>query len=162
VTFFRQMGGTLGVAVFLSLLFSRLPIDIGNAFRSAGLGTPPFDVDAALSDTTSVDSAPAVAVHAFRVGFSDSIDLVFLIAAGVVAVGFFVLLFLPQLELSNKSGIQARQEAAGGTATGDPTEGDDAVRAAGAAAPTSVGPAQGPAAGDGTAGDGVRGVGPRN
>jgi EmrB/QacA subfamily drug resistance transporter len=118
VTFFRQMGGTLGVAVFLSLLFSRLPVDIGNAFRSAGLGAPPFDTEAVLSDTSSVASAPPEAVQAFRVGFSDSIDLVFLIAACVVAVGFFVLLFLPQLELSNKSGIQAQQEAERTTATG--------------------------------------------
>jgi EmrB/QacA subfamily drug resistance transporter len=161
VTFFRQMGGTLGVAVFLSLLFTRLPVEIGNAFRSAGLGTPPFDTDQVLSDTSSVGAAPPEAIQAFRVGFSDSIDLVLLIAAGVVAVGFFVLLFLPQLELSNKSGIQAQQEAQQATATGDRTEGDDAVRAAGAAAPTSVGPAQGPAAGDGTTGDGVHENGPR-
>ncbi|RBY81910.1 MDR family MFS transporter [Blastococcus sp. TF02A-26] len=161
VTFFRQMGGTLGVAVFLSLLFTRLPVDIGNAFRSAGLGAPPFDTDAVLSDTSSVGSAPPQAVQAFRVGFSDSIDLVFLIAACVVAVGFFVLLFLPQLELSNKSGIQAQQEAERSTATGDPTTADDATRAAGAAAPTSVSPVQGPAAGDGTTGDGVHEHGPR-
>jgi EmrB/QacA subfamily drug resistance transporter len=161
VTFFRQMGGTLGVAVFLSLLFTRLPVEIGNAFRSAGLGAPPFDTDQVLSDTSSVGSAPPEAIHAFRVGFSDSIDLVFLIAAGVVAVGFLVLLFLPQLELSNKSGIQARQEAEDGTETGDRTEGDDAVRAAGAAAPTSVSPSQAPAAGDGTTGDGVQEHGPR-
>jgi EmrB/QacA subfamily drug resistance transporter len=161
VTFFRQMGGTLGVAVFLSLLFTRLPTDIGNAFRSAGLGELPIDVEGALSDTTTISSAPPEAIQAFKVGFSESIDLVFLIAAGVVAIGFFVLLFLPQLELSNKSGIQAQQEAGAGTATGDPTEADDAARAAGAAAPTSVSPIQGPAAGDGTTGDGVREVGPR-
>ena len=85
----------------------------------------------------------------------------FLIAAGVVAVGFLVLLFLPQLELSTKSGIQARQEDEDGTATGDPAEADDAARAAGAAAPTSVSAAQGPAAGDGTPGDGVATRGPR-
>jgi EmrB/QacA subfamily drug resistance transporter len=163
VTFFRQMGGTLGVAVFLSLLFTRLPVEIGNAFRSAGLGdmAGQVDVEGALSDTSSISSAPPEAIRAFRVGFSDSIDLVFLIAACVVAVGFFVLLFLPQLELSNKSGIQAQQEAEDGTATGNPTVGDDATRAAGAAAPTSVSPIQGPAAGDGTTGDGVHENGPR-
>ena len=37
VTFFRQMGGTIGVAAFLSILFTRLPTEIGNAFRDAGL-----------------------------------------------------------------------------------------------------------------------------
>src|SRR5690349_5045468 len=145
VTFFRQMGGTLGVAVFLSLLFTRLPVEIGKAFDAAGLGglAGSVDVSATLSDTSRISSAPPEAIHAFRVGFANSIDLVFLIAAGVVAIGFVVLLFLPQLELSNKSGIQARQEARAATATGDPAESDDAVRAAGAAAPTSVGPAQG-------------------
>ena len=35
VTFFRQMGGTIGVAAFLSILFTRLPTDIGNAVTSA-------------------------------------------------------------------------------------------------------------------------------
>ena len=88
-------------------------------------------------------------VQPFRVGFSDTIDLVFLIAAGVVAIGFFVLLFLPQLALSNKSGIQARQEADGGrpTATGDRgdagEQAEQSVQAVGAAAPTSTAPPSG-------------------
>jgi hypothetical protein len=76
-------------------------------------------------------------VDAFKVGFSNSIDTVFLIAAFVVAIGFFVFLFLPQLALSNKSGIQARQEA------GLPAEDDaagQATEAAAAAAPTSTPP----------------------
>jgi EmrB/QacA subfamily drug resistance transporter len=150
VTFFRQMGGTIGVAAFLSILFTRLPTDIGNAVADAartdpevGAAAGSFDLDAALSDTTVIAGAPASLVEPFRVGFSDSIDLVFLIAAGVVAIGFFVFLFLPQLALSNKSGIQAMQEA-GTDAAGD--AGSDggpvlaAGNAAGAAAPTSTAP----------------------
>jgi EmrB/QacA subfamily drug resistance transporter len=151
VTFFRQMGGTLGVAVFLSILFTRLPTDIGNAVGDAAATNPEvgaaastFDFGAALSDTTTVNSAPASLIEPFKVGFSHSIDVVFLIAAFVVAVGFFVFLFLPQLALSNKSGIQARQGAEAGTASGDPSDpGDGAVQAAqavGAAAPTSTPP----------------------
>jgi hypothetical protein len=46
-----------------------------------------------------------------------------------------VLLFLPQVALSDKSGIQARQAGAG-ELTGD--EPDQAAQAVGAAAPTSV------------------------
>ena len=34
-TFFRQLGGTLGVAVFLSLLFSTLGSNIQDSFESA-------------------------------------------------------------------------------------------------------------------------------
>ena len=40
VTFFRQMGGTLGVAAFLSILFTRLPTDIGDAVRVGGRAGP--------------------------------------------------------------------------------------------------------------------------
>ncbi|MGY1772770.1 MDR family MFS transporter [Blastococcus sp. SYSU D00813] len=164
VTFFRQMGGTIGTAVFLSVLFTRLPVEIGDSFRAAGIDTAGggVDLESALSDTSRVAGLPAPVVHAFGDGFSNAMDLVFLIAALVVAAGFFVMLFLPQLALSNKSGIQARQAADQATATGDPAPADDAVRAAGAAAPTSVSPAQGPAAGDGTQGDGVADRGPRH
>ena len=37
-TFFRQLGGTLGVAVFLSLLFSTLGGNIKTAFKTAAAG----------------------------------------------------------------------------------------------------------------------------
>ena len=36
-TFFRQLGGTLGVAVFLSLLFNSLPDKIQGALQSASI-----------------------------------------------------------------------------------------------------------------------------
>ena len=102
VTFFRQMGGTIGVAAFLSILFTTLPTKIGNAFADAGLSQigGSVDLDKALSDTTQISAAPPAVIHAFKVGFSDSIDLVFLVAAAVVAIGFFVLLFLPQVALA--------------------------------------------------------------
>jgi EmrB/QacA subfamily drug resistance transporter len=151
VTFFRQMGGTIGVAAFLSILFTRLPTDIGNAvqdtvranpelapqFQQLGGGSPD------LSDTSFIQDLPAAVALPFKVGFSNSIDLVFLIAACVVAVGFFVFLFLPQLALSTKSGIQARQENDGGQgpAAGEPGDAtEQATQAVAAAAPTSTPP----------------------
>jgi EmrB/QacA subfamily drug resistance transporter len=160
VTFFRQMGGTIGVAAFLSILFTTLPTYIGTAFREAGLTqiAGSLDLDSVLGDTSQISSAPAAVVNAFKDGFSDAIGLVFLVAAAVVAVGFFVMLFLPEVPLRNQSGIQAQQSGAGeitGTATGDETLADDAARAAGAAAPTSVSPANATGAGDGTRGDGT-------
>jgi EmrB/QacA subfamily drug resistance transporter len=153
VTFFRQMGGTIGVAAFLSILFTRLPTDINDAVRAAAAGNPEvgaaasrFDFGAALSDTTTVNGAPPSLIEPFKVGFSNSIDTVFLIAACVVAIGFFVFLFLPQLALSNKSGIQARQDDAGpGTAVTPDVEADQPTQAVGAAAPTSTPPPAGTA-----------------
>src|SRR5215217_3434126 len=144
VTFFRQMGGTIGVAAFLSILFTRLPTDIGNAFTSAAATDPrvaqalqsgQLQAGGDLSDTSFIQDLPSFLATPFKVGFSNSLDAVFLVAAIVVAIGFFVLLFLPQVALSDKSGIQARQDADGELTGDDP---DQAVQAVGAAAPTSV------------------------
>src|SRR4051812_33123975 len=60
VTFFRQMGGTIGVAAFLSILFTTLPTKIGEAFQAAGLGqiARSVDLNSALSDTSKIAAAP--------------------------------------------------------------------------------------------------------
>jgi hypothetical protein len=156
VTFFRQMGGTIGVAAFLSLLFTRLPTDIGNAvqdtvranpelapqFEQLGAGT-----GGSLDDTSFIQELPDVLALPFKTGFSDTMDLVFLVAAVVVALGFFVLLKLPELPLRNVSGIQARQAGAGELAD-DTTDAPDravlaAENSAGTSAPTSVPPPAG-------------------
>jgi hypothetical protein len=154
VTFFRQMGGTLGTAAFLSIMFSRLgteiPEQIGRAAQSSpeaaeqAAALQQAGADSILADTSTIDAYPAL-VMPFRVGFSNTLDLVFLVAAAVVAVGFFVLWFLPQLELRNQSGIQA---AAAETADAVPpaverTPQEEVAHAVGAAAPTSTAPPAG-------------------
>jgi EmrB/QacA subfamily drug resistance transporter len=154
VTFFRQMGGTIGVAAFLSILFTRLPTDIREAYASAAAADPrvaealqsgQLSGGGNLSDTSFVQDLPSYLALPFKVGFSNSIDAVFLVAAGVVAIGFFVLIFLPQIALSDKSGIQAQQEDKGGpgTAVTPDVEADQPVQAVGASAPTSTAPPSG-------------------
>jgi EmrB/QacA subfamily drug resistance transporter len=162
VTFFRQMGGTIGVAAFLSILFTTLPSKIADAARAAVTADPSVAPQFAglkganvTSDTAAfLGHQPAAVVDAFKVGFSNSIALVFLVAAAVVAIGFFVLLFLPQVALRNESGIQAQQSGAGeisgkGDAATDDATADDLAVAAGASAPTSVAPAEAPPGGNG-------------
>ena len=159
VTFFRQMGGTIGVAAFLSILFTRLateiPAQIGkvatpanpDALRQA-IALQKAGASKVLADTSGIHAYPAL-VKPFNVGFSNVIDLVFLVAALVVAIGFFVLLFLPQLALRNESGIQAQQSGAG-ELNGKEAPAEDAAVAAGGAAPTSVSPSD-----EGVADEGV-------
>ena len=138
-TFFRQMGGTLGVAIFLSILFSTAGTKIQSALQAAAptpafqqaLRDPKLMQDPAtagfvkaltqaqqsgghsagstgiLNDSSVLGKLPDVVAHPFRVGFSDAMDLVFLIGAGVVVLGFLVLLLLPRIELRNQSGMQA-------------------------------------------------------
>jgi EmrB/QacA subfamily drug resistance transporter len=160
VTFFRQMGGTIGVAVFLSILFTRLATEIPKQIIAAAQASPAAAQQAqqlqqagastVLSDTTGIHAYPAL-VEPFNVGFSNVISLVFLVAAAVVAIGFFVLWFLPEVPLRNQSGIQAQQEAAAGEAAAanavppavERTQGEETANAVGAAAPTSTPPPAG-------------------
>jgi EmrB/QacA subfamily drug resistance transporter len=129
VTFFRSMGGTLGAAVFLSILFSTLPDKIKSAFTSAtqtaafqqAAQAHPDQVkalqqaaqggsSASLNDTSFINRLVAPLAHPFKVGFSNSMDIVFVTAAGVMVVGLVVILFLPELPLRNMSAVQARAE----------------------------------------------------
>jgi EmrB/QacA subfamily drug resistance transporter len=55
-TFFRQLGGTLGVAVFLSLLFNSLPDKVSGALREAA-GTDVFN--AAVSTAAQDPNSPS-------------------------------------------------------------------------------------------------------
>ena len=127
-TFTRQIGGTIGTAVFLSILFGRagpaadgLPHDRpraldfqaalkapqGNAganqafisgLQSAQSGGSGGAFDSALNDSRSSSSIDPRLARPFLVGFSEAIDLVFLIGSGVMAVAFVVLWFLPNVE----------------------------------------------------------------
>jgi hypothetical protein len=125
VTFFRQMGGTLGTAVFLSVLLTNLPGKIASAFGSVQ-GTPEFRAALAahpdqaatlqsatsgntdLNDTSFISRLDSVIAHPFKVGFSDSMSIVFLLGTAIMVIGLIVVLFLPEVALSDRSAAQAR------------------------------------------------------
>ncbi|HEV7826597.1 MAG TPA: MFS transporter [Mycobacteriales bacterium] len=135
-TFFRQMGGTLGTAVFLSVLFSTAGDRITGAFRDAAR-TPAFQqavsdpqvavnpanapvLDAlraggvrgsTLDDTSFLERMDPTLARPFKVGFSESMDLVFLLGAAVLVVALLVLLFLPSLPLRAQAGIASHGPA---------------------------------------------------
>jgi EmrB/QacA subfamily drug resistance transporter len=146
-TFFRQMGGTLGAAVFLSVLFSTVGDRIASAFRQAAQ-TPEFQaalrdpavqanpankavIDAvnggapvgggALNDSSFIKHLDAVLAHPFKVGFADAMHSVFWLGAAVLVVGLVVMLFLPEVPLRTQSGMAARasEEAAAAEAAAE-------------------------------------------
>lgn len=134
-TFTRQIGGTLGTAVFLSILFSQASERIATAVQAAA---PTADFQAALRDPAnaavaqqlqSQGSGGGVAggvlqdssflnglderlARPFLIGFSEAMDSVFLVGASVMVFGFLVMLFLPHVELRKSAGYNS-QEARG-------------------------------------------------
>ncbi len=126
VTFFRSMGGTLGTAIFLSVLFNVLPSKISTAYQTAqrtpefqqALAADPSQAQvlrqaqggAALSDTSFLSRLSDVVAHPFKVGFSEGVQVVFLMALAVMIIGLIVVFFLPEIPLSQRSAQQQRAD----------------------------------------------------
>ncbi len=176
-TFTRQMGGTIGTAVFLSILFSAVPGKIASAFQAvaptadfragvaAGLQAPAGTTDhtvataiqqaassggvtaagssGVLSDSSFLNTLDPRLAKPFLIGFSDSMDLVFLVGSAVMVIGFLIMLMLPQVELRSGSAYSERNAAAGGAPAGPGGPGAGSQPAATAA---TAGSGNGPAA----------------
>jgi EmrB/QacA subfamily drug resistance transporter len=122
-TFFRQMGGTVGVAVFLSILFSTVPDRIKDAFTRI-VPTPEFQaalkdpavlgdpvnkpvLDAlqgggnagVLQDSSFLQQVDPRLARPFLEGFAESIDAVFLTGAFVMVVAFATTWFIKEIPL---------------------------------------------------------------
>lgn len=127
-TFFRQMGGTLGVAFFLSILFTEVTnraSEIMDKIKEVIMANPALMADprnailaeagSDLGDKITNDSSflevisPELA-YPIKQAFAESASTVFLIAAVVMAVGFILSFFIKELELRTKSGVQEMAE----------------------------------------------------
>ncbi|MGN6606969.1 MAG: MFS transporter, partial [Jatrophihabitans sp.] len=150
-------GGTLGTAVFLSILFTSAGHNIPTEYAKAQ-GTDAFKQAAAahpdqlklitggtgsLNDTSFLHHIESVLAHPFLVGFSDAMDLVFTVGAIVLVAAFVLSLFMKEVPLRTMSGQQARAAAeaaaaaavtdvelpVGAAAPDESTAGEDAGRA---------------------------------
>lgn len=140
-TFTRQIGGTLGVAVFLSILFTAVPDRIATAFAKIA-PTPEFQAALKnpqsptgnnqanvnfiqslqqaktggggggavnpLSDSSFIQQLDPRLAKPFLIGFSQAMDLVFLIGSAVMVIAFIVVWFLPHVELRSGSAYESR------------------------------------------------------
>lgn len=140
-TFFRQIGGTLGVAVLFSVLFTRIPTTIKAAFDNSSLLS---NMKAALADPkvladpkntqilellkgqkagnssigTSLDGDTQFLTTAdhrlaapFLHGFADATVTVFWVSLIVVLVAFILSFFLKATPLRQKSALQEVADA---------------------------------------------------
>ncbi|MET0840193.1 MAG: MFS transporter, partial [Marmoricola sp.] len=149
-TFFRQLGGTLGVAVFLSLLFSTLGKNIQDSFKTAVPGIQKAAAEGKIPHTTLNDQVLSglqnpgqgggvfkavqddssiigrmnpVIGHPFKVGFSDSMSLVLLCGGLVMLIAFLILLLMPKVELRTSSASAAARAESNAAAGEAPVEG---------------------------------------
>jgi len=140
-TFFRQMGGTLGTAVFLSVLFSSLGGHIAEDFREAA-ATPEFQAALAdpataanpanapilaglqdggggglsLDNSSFLADANPVLARPILEGFADSMSAVFLTAGAVLVLGLIAVSMMKEVPLRTQSGVEARNADAAAAA----------------------------------------------
>jgi len=136
-TFTRQIGGTLGTAVFLSILFSKLADGIGPGYAAAAsepgfqaaVKNPTGDMaanadflqrleaakggntagfQALLSDSSFLQRIDPRLAHPYLVSFTDSMSMVFIVAAGILLLAFAISWFLPHVELRSGSAYNER------------------------------------------------------
>src|SRR5437763_2498270 len=120
-TFFRQIGGTAGTAMFLSILFGTVGDKIAAAVRSAMASPaylaalaqhPEFGKQALdLNDTSFLAHLDPVLARPVLQGFADSMSTVFLVGGLVLTVGFALVWFLKEKPLAEKSALEQRFEA---------------------------------------------------
>jgi len=129
-TFFRQMGGSLGVAIFLSILFST----IGNKGSEIAAGikkaimanpqllglpqnkiftTPGANPAAQInSDSSFLNKISPELAAPIKTAFAEATSVVFISAAVVTVAAFLLSWFIKEIELRKMSGMQERAEAA--------------------------------------------------
>jgi EmrB/QacA subfamily drug resistance transporter len=104
VTFFRQMGGSIGAAVFGAALSSRLAHYLSEAFRQAGVqpGVGGTAIDA--NNVQAIQRLTGPVKHLVLTAFSNALDDVFLIGVPFIVVAFVVSWFLKEVPLRTGPG----------------------------------------------------------
>lgn len=95
--FFRQMGGTIGTAVFGAILSSRLAYHFPRLVSSETLGA--IDPSSLRGSPSTIYALPPAIREGVIEAFARSLHVVFLAAVPVAIVGFLVVLFLKELPL---------------------------------------------------------------
>jgi hypothetical protein len=108
-TFVRQLGSSIGVAIFGAVLSSRLAVHLADKLGSLPAGAPP---PSAL-DANNVQAIQALAEPARSLvlsAFAAAIDDVFRVGLPLVALALVVALFLPEVPLRGGRSLGSRAD----------------------------------------------------
>jgi len=105
ITFFRSMGGALGVAVFGAFLLARLKLVL-----PPGLGIRPSDLLQAGTDASAV-IPPALRAGA-TIGMEQAFHGIFFLGAGIAFLALLLAFFLREVPLRGGNGADAAKATA--------------------------------------------------
>nr|WP_301184340.1 MFS transporter [Nocardiopsis exhalans] len=96
ITFFRSLGGTIGVSVLGAILASRVSTNITEGVTASGVDIPAGGADGSTLDLAGM---PAFLRQIVESAYGSSTGDIFLVATGIALVGLVVVLFLPRVQL---------------------------------------------------------------
>jgi EmrB/QacA subfamily drug resistance transporter len=112
--YFREVGATLGIAVFGTLFTTRLSENLRDVFAAAGASPDAAAHSTATLDPQVLDTLPEPVRDGIVGAYADALAPVFWYLVPFIGVAFLLSLFLKQIPLSDVSGLVARGEAIGG------------------------------------------------
>ena len=119
-TFFRSMGGSLGVAVFGAIFAARLAHELAAIPGAGGLS------GGANIRPDQVHALPPAVRHDFLLAFVDALQPVFLVGAGITSVAFILAWMLKEKPLRETTQASAEESVA--VVAPSPSSRDDAGR----------------------------------
>lgn len=115
VTFFRSLGGTIGVSVLGAVLANRVTADL-----SAALHVPPGKESTGSVSALNLSALPPQVQQVVHTVYGDATAHIFLISAAVAVVGVVAALLLKPIMLRNTIDLEKKKEEA---AVSDPLVG---------------------------------------
>ncbi len=112
--YFREVGASLGVAVFGAIFTNRLSESLTNAFTGAGASAEQASQSTSTLDPQALSQLPDQLRDAIVNAYANSLAPVFWYLVPFLAVALILAITLKQIPLSDTAGMVARGEAVGG------------------------------------------------
>lgn len=128
LTFFRTLGGTMGVSILGAVLASQVGTKITDGLSRAGID--PGTDGASDTSTLNVDAMPPAVREIVRAAYGEATGHIFLISAGIALLGVVAALFLTSVTLRDSLDL-APETTGGGHGAGEAETTGDRQQAAG-------------------------------
>jgi Na+/melibiose symporter-like transporter len=110
VSFFRSLGGTVGVSVLGAVLAARVTDLTVLGITTAGVPVPAGS-DASSVGIGNLNELPDALADIVRAAYGDATSQVFLIAAGLSVLTLIAVLAIKEVPLRTKTGLEMQREA---------------------------------------------------
>ncbi|MGP3934304.1 MDR family MFS transporter [Nonomuraea sp. KM88] len=98
VSFFRSLGGAVGVAAFGAILTNRLKDEMAEMLRAANIALPGGS-DVKLGSPDAIQRLPEPIKHIVLESFTSGLETVFMVGVPIALIGFVATIFLKELPL---------------------------------------------------------------